>query len=216
MNATLLVLAALASLQGATPAAKGTSSLRLAGGFSVLRVDLPGLPVIPLLRGELELAHGLTDWLDLRARYATDLGVIHRLGPELRACVVGSDRWTLGLRLYPSVQVGGTAQDEVTYAGDVSTQAGLLGSWHLALGTITAEVGSSVEWLVFEQLDGGGIVDSVPYIAFTDLALGFEWRAGETSSYGVRLELRIPTAPDDPFTVLGGYPRLLFGSSFQL
>jgi hypothetical protein len=182
----------------------GPVSLRLLGGVAVLGV-VPALPPAPLLTAEAQLAVPLHPAVELRARYATHLGVHHRLGPELRVTAARAGAWSFGARLHPSVRVGGTPED---IAGDVSTQAALVLGWR----GLSVEAGATVQWLLW---DPAGADDS-PYLAFIDLAGQLERALASGTVLTARLELAVPRGPDDPFAVLGVYPRLLVGAAWRL
>ncbi len=217
MSAWLVgLICAVTPVRTAETVPPGFAMFHAAGGFTLLRVDLPGVPVAPVLTGDLELAWGVTRGLDLRARYSTQLGLVHRLGPEARARLLGGAEWAVGARVYPSVQFVGAAQDDVDVGGDVSTFAGLLATVRFDDLAVTVDAGATVQWLLFEDIDGRSFVDDVPYLAQVDVAFELEWATAPSGNYALRLELTIPTAPDDPFTVLGVVPRLLFGGSFAL
>lgn len=194
----------------------GVTVLYAIGGFTPLRVDLPSLPVFPVLTGDVELAWGVGSRADLRLRYSTQLGLVHRLGPELRATGVRSEHFSLAARLHPSTQFSGAFQDGVDYGGDVATLVGCIATWRWARGAITAEAGATAQWLVYEHIGGRTHIDSASYLSSFDIALEHEWPTRAGQSLSLRLELAIPTAPDDPFTVLGVIPRAMFGGSFGL
>jgi hypothetical protein len=216
MGGALAAMLLLVPVQTAETVPAGRTMLHLDGGFALLRIDVPGFPVAPVLTGDLELAHGLTDWLDLRGRYTTHLGLVNRLGPELRARVVHAGGWSVAARLFPSAQLVGSEQDGIDYGGDVSTLFGLLGTHRFDDLAVTLEAGATVQWLLFEHIADRAHVDSVPYFAFVDVALGVEWPTSDDTNLAIRLEAGIPAAPDDPFTVLGIYPRITAGGSFAL
>lgn len=217
MIPALAVLLAFTPVRTAETVPRGATVLHLAAGLSLLKLDLPSLPVFPLvLTGDAELAHGVADGVDVRVRYTTQLGVAHRVGPEVRARVLRGRRWALGARVFPSVHLTGAAQRGVDHGGDVSTQGALLGTYRMGFGAVTLEAGATVQWLFFSDIMGRSELDAVPYLAFVDLALEVEWPTSPTANLGVRLELSVPTAPDDPFAVLGTYPRVVFGGSFGL
>ena len=217
MNVSILTLfVAVTPMRTAETVPDGAAMMHAAGGFTVLRVDLPGVPVAPVLTGDLELAWGLANGFDLRARYSTVLGLVHRLGPESRLRLLAGPGWAASIRLYPSVQFVGAAQDGVDIGGDVSTFGGLLATIRFDTLAVTVDAGATVQWLLFEDIDGRTFIDDVPYLAQVDLAVELEWATAPSGNYALRLELTVPTAPDDPFTVAGVVPRLLFGGSFGL
>lgn len=216
MTGVLATLLVLLPVRTAETVPAGTTMLHLDGGFSLVRLDVPALPVAPALTGTLELAHGITDWLDLRGRYVTHLGLIHRLGPELRAGIVDDAGWSLAARVHPSAQIVGSGQEEIDLGGDVSTTFAILGTRREGTLAITLDVGVTVQWLLFERIAGRAFVDDVPYLGFVDAGLGIEWATSAETNLSVQLEVAVPTAPDDPFTVLGVAPRLTAGGSFEL
>lgn len=202
----LLLLASLLE-----PVSPGETRLSLSGGFTVLRIQLPGIEVFPALTGDLEVHHGLFDGVDLRARYTTHLGLVHRLGPELRASLVSDEPFSLITRVFPSLQFTGAAQRGVDFGGEVSTLFGLGGAVSLGETKLIVEAGATVEWLVFQNIKGASHTDATPYLAFADFALMFEW----PSSVFARLELAYSLSRGDPFTIFGFVPRVLFGTSFS-
>lgn len=214
-RALLASLLVLTPVQTAETVPAGRTMLHLDGGFALLRVDVPALPVVPLLTGDLVLAHGLADGIDLRGVYRTTLGLTHRLGPELRARLVRGDGWAVGARLLPSVKFVGSERDEFDWGGDVSTTAAALGTVRVDGTALTVEAGATVQWLFFERIEGNTHVDRVPYLAFVELGVGVEHPTSRDTNLAVSLEVSIPTAPDDPFSVLGVYPRLTVGGSFE-
>ena len=214
--ALLAVLCAVTPVRTAETVPSGAVMMHGAGGFTLLRVDLPGVPVAPVLTGDLEFAWGLADGLDARLRYSTQLGLVHRLGPELRGRLLAGEGWAVAARVYPSVQLAGAAQDDVDFGGDVATIASLLGTVRFDDLAVTLDVGPTVQWLLFEDIDGRRFIDDVPYLASVDVTIELEWATAPSGNYALKLELTIPTAPDDPFTVGGVVPRLVFGGSFAL
>ena len=216
---TTVLLAALCSVtpvHTAETVPPGAAMMHAAGGFTLLRIDIPGVPVVPVLTGDLEFAWGVSPGIDVRARYSTQLGLIHRLGPELRTRLWTDRTWSVAARVYPSAQIVGAAQDDIDVGGDVSTFAGLLGTYRGGDYAFTVDAGVTVQWLLFEDIDGRSFVDGDPYLAYVDVALELEWATSPTGNYALRLELGVPTAPDDPFTVVGVLPRIVFGGSFSL
>jgi hypothetical protein len=210
-----LVLAAFTPVQTAECIPEDQVMIHVDGGFALLRLGVPALPVLPVLTGELSVGRGIAELADLRVRYLTHLGLIHRLGPELRVRALGDGTWAVAGRLWATGQIVGTAQESLDLGGDVSTRATALATHRADFGAITAEAGVTVEWLVFEALEGRSTyVDSSPYLGFVELALGIEWPTADDGNLALRLEATVPTASDDPFTVLGVIPRLVFGGSF--
>jgi len=191
----------------ASAALAGAFTLHLLGGFAVSDV-VPALPPAPLLTGEVQVGYGLSDAFELRARYATHVGLHHRLGLDLRAAF-GTGAWSVGARLEPSVRVGGTPED---VAGDVSTQAALLLGWRDGPTAVTVEAGVTVQWLLWDPAG----VDDEPYFAFIDAAAQVEHALPSGTVLLGRLELAVPRAPDDPFAVLGVHPRVLVGAAWRL
>ncbi len=194
----------------------GRVMMHATGGFNLLSIDIPGVPFAPVLTGDLEIAWGLTDAIDVRALYSTQLGLVHRLGPEARVRFVRGEQWAIGTRLYPSVQLVGAVEDGVDIGGDVSTYAGLLGTLRFGNLAFTLDTGVTIQWILFEDIDGRQFVDTEPYFAFVDVAIEAEWARESAGNYSLRFELAIPSAPDDPFTVLNVFPRLVFGGNFAL
>ena len=217
MNA--IVFAQLLAWSPATSAAtlpRGERALVASGGFTLVRIDLPSIPVFPALTGEAEVVWGVGRRVDLRVRYVTHLGYIHRLGPEVRVTAVRGRAWSFGARLYPSAQFAGSFQEAVEYGGDVATYAGLLGSYRWGAGVVTLDVGLTVDWLVYERFGGRTVVDDRPYLAAGDVAVAVEWPTRPGQSLFVRAEAHVPTAPDDPSAVGGVVPRVVFGGAFGL
>ncbi|MBI5517799.1 MAG: hypothetical protein HY909_28770 [Deltaproteobacteria bacterium] len=195
---------------------RGVTMLRLTGGVDVLRTTFPSAPVLPLPTGLAELSRGVADGCDLRLRYSTTAGLLHRAGPELRARLLGGSRYAVALRLYPSASFAGATRGEVTYGGDLSTQAMLLGTLRGPFGALTLEAGATGQWLVFERFRGVSEVTTRPYLAFLEFGLGWERPLGPEANLSVRLDLAVTLAPADPFALAGLYPRLSVGGSFRL
>lgn len=215
MNAIALALAlSITPVHTAETIPQGKLVLHLDAGFILLGAGIPALRVAPLLSGDVELGYGLVDGLDFRVRYTTHLGWIHRLGPELRWRAVDADPVAIGARVQPSVQFVGAAQGELDYGGDVSSYTGLLATYRAGFGAITAEAGITVQWLLYEDIDGRRHTDGDPYLAYWEAALEVEWPTSAESNLSVRLEASVPRSRDDPFTVLGVIPRIVVGGSF--
>lgn len=191
-----------------------TSAWEVNAGFSLLSIDVPMLPVFPVLTGGVAVERGVSDRVDLGVRYTTWLGYDHRLGPELQAGVIRADGWTAGLRAHPWLRIAGTAQGTLSYGGDVSTQAVAFATRAVDDVALTAEAGATVQWVLFERLEGVGFVDPVPWLATADVTLELAWADRWARQLAVRLELGLPRAPDDPFGVLGVRPRLVLAGSF--
>lgn len=220
-----LILAASLSLAAAdAPSVRtadvlpaGATALQLDGGFAVFRFDVPLAEVLPVLTGDAELVHGLGHGADVALRYTTHLGIVHRFGPVLRVRALRSGGVALGARLHPSVQVAGGLQDGLDVGGELATSAALLVTRWTALGALTAEAGFTVQWLVFERRAGEGTRTSDgPYVPYVDLGVELERPLGASSHLSVRLEVAVSLTPDDPFALLGTYPRLVVGGSFLL
>ena len=190
--------------------------LHIDGGLALIDIDLPPVPAVYMMTGELGVAYGLWPGVDVRGRYTTTLGLIHRVGPELRARLLSVGRLAAALRLHPSLQFAGAAREQLNFGGDLSTLSTLMVSHRAGFGAFTGEAGVTVQWLLFEDIRGRSFVDDEPYLAYVELSFGYEWATGPRSNLSMRLELSVPTAPDDPFTVLGALPRLLFGGSWSL
>jgi hypothetical protein len=214
--AFLIPLFAILPVRTAETVPAGTTALHLDAGFLLVHLGYPVAPIAPILTGGVELATGLGDGVDLRARYETHLGALHRVGPELRVRALATDAFVLGARLHPSAQIGGAWQDGADVAGDVSTETALLGTHRRGAWAFTLEAGVTIQWLVFEQVDGASDADTRPYLAFYDLAMEVEVGVRRGATLGARLEVAIPTAPDDPFATFGVVPRLVAGGSFGL
>jgi hypothetical protein len=209
----LAVLPGVFPVRTAETIPSGMSALHLSGGF--LFVGIPSFPV-PILSGDAELGFGIADGIDLRVRYTSHLGIIHRLGVESRCRIAEIDGFTMAIRLHPSGQFAGAAQEGIDFGGDVSTGAGLVATVRTLFGAITVELGGTIEWLLYENIAGVSFVDTDPRFDGIDLALEYEHPLHSDANITVRLEARIPSAPGDPFTVLGVEPRILVGSSFSI
>lgn len=205
-----------ATLLGAQTVPPERWSCHFAGGLAAVDAGIPVIPAFPYFSGDAELIVGLLDGLDARLRYTTQIGVLHRLTAEARARVFHVNGWTLAARLATSAGFGGAWQEAVDYTGDVSTSAGLAASYAAPTWSLTLEAGGTMEWLVYEDIDQGFQSDTTPFYSTTDLALEWAWSALDDGWLSLRLEHAISAAPDDPFTVLGGYPRLLFGGGFWM
>lgn len=213
MSALLAAALLAVPVRSAETLPDGVWAAHFAGGLALVDIGVPVAPIIPVLTADAEVAYGLGAWFDVRGRYSTRLGVQHTLGPELRGRITSVGGWSLAGRVFPSVTVLGAYQEGPDYAGDVATLAGLVTSWRGRHGALIAEAGVTIQWLLFEHLDETD-VDATPYLAYYDLALEGEYPLHDDVNLTLRLELAVPGAPDDPFTVAGGHPRLLFGGNF--
>jgi hypothetical protein len=203
-------------LQDAATRPAGTTGLEVHAGLSLVSVDIPALPVFPALTLGVAVERGLTDRVDLGVRYSTWLGFDHRLGPEVQLGLVRQEGWALGVRAHPWLRLAGTAQETLSYGGDVSTAGALVGTWRTGKLALTAEAGATLQWLLFERLQGESYVDSRPWLATGDAALELAWADRRAQALALRLELGLPRAPADPLTVLGVRPRLVVSGHFGL
>jgi hypothetical protein len=215
VGALIPLLMAL-GVQTAETLPPGTSAVYFGGGVLVLGIQVPVVPVLPIFTLDAEAGWGLGDGLDLRARYRTYAGLAHRAGPEVRGRVLKSGAFSAALRIWPNAAFAGARQEELDVGGDVATLFGGLATWRAPWGALTAEAGLQVEWLLYEKVGDQTSVDTTPFPAFVELALVGERRLHDDVTLSLRLEYARPLAPDDPFVVLGGYPRLLFGGAFAL
>jgi hypothetical protein len=87
-------------------------------------------------------------------------------------------------------------------------------TWRRTDLALSLELGVTTEWLLWEHFEGDSHVDRVPYLAYALGGLAAEWPTSRDSSLFLRLEVAIP-ASSEPFTVLGVYPRILFGGSLE-
>lgn len=193
---------------------RGTTGWEASAGLSLVSVDIPVLPVFPVLTGGLAVERGLSDRVDLGVRYTTWLGFDHQLGPELQGSLVASDRWALGAVARPWVRVAGTVQDGVALGGDVSTLGALLVSHRGQATSFTLSAGPTVQWVLFERLGGVGYADTRPYLATVDASLELAWADPWLNALSTRLEIAIPTAPNDPLRVFGVRPRWVVAGHF--
>jgi len=217
VTAALLALAvALLPVRTAETVPPGRLALHLDGGFAIVRLGLPVLPVLPVLSGDAEIAYGVTRGVDVRLHYMTHLGLVHRIGPELRLRLFGSERGAFGVRVMPSVRFVGAAQEGVDYAGDISTQAAVLGTLRGRLGALTAEAGLTAQWILYQSITGMRHIDDRPYLAYLDFALEWEKPLGPSSNFTLRLEVSVSRTPDDPFGIYQMYPRIVAGGNFGL
>lgn len=219
MSLSLATLAALLVAAPAPEAAPGEVRVNLAGGFSVVDLGVDFVPGAPVLTGDALVGWAFADGWDLSGRFRTNMGLTNRLGPQLAAALApAGEPWSVGARLWPHVTLTGSAAqgEALDVAGDFSTEAAVTSSWDFDLATISLELGLSVQWVLFERLQGQDSVDTEPFFDVVIVGLGAAWANGERGTLALGFEMRIPTAPDVPFTVLGGYPRLVFGGSFAL
>lgn len=214
MIVALVTVLAGVPVHSAATLPPGETSLHLQGGFTLLDIGVPALAVLPVLTGDAELAHGLVPGLDLRARYTTHLGVVHRLGAELRVEAFDDGSLVGGARMFASGSIGGAANDDVDAGGDLATAFAVLLTARNEEVAFTLDTGISMQWLLYELADANR-VDTVPYFYSVDVAIELEW-VSENGSLTARVEAVIPTAPSDPFTLGGLVPRLLFGGSLFL
>ncbi len=192
---------------------RGARAVDLEGGLLVLNILLPPLPYFPVLTGDAVVGWGLADGLDARVRYQTHAGLVHRLGPELRGRVLRAGAFSLAARLWPSAAIAGAYQDEVDLGVDLSTLFGAVATWRGAPWALSLDAGLTMQWLLYERFSGEGRLDDTPFPAFVELALSFEWPLAPDVDLTARLEHAVPLAPDDPFVIFGGYPRMLVGGS---
>ncbi len=206
---------ALATVLAVSQAVTGQWELEIRGGFTVLDI-VPGVPPIPLLTGDVRVGFSLAPGVELSGRYATTIGLVHRIGPELAVELTQDGPWAIGFRVHPSVRLSGATKDGIDIAGDVSTQGVAVVAFRRDGWALTAEAGVTVQWVLFQAIGGDTMVDADPYLAFYDMAVQGQWTSAPGTRLTVRLELSVPRAPDDPFAVWGMYPRALFGAEFDL
>jgi len=212
---TPLVAAAL-TLQSAPTRPAGTVGWQAGAGFALLNIGVRAFPVLPLLTGELAWERGLTDRVDLGVRYTTWLGFDHRLGPELQVGGAVGRHVALGARLHPAVRIAGfaSADEGLELGGDFTTPVAALVTVSHDDVIWTLEGGFTPQFLLFERLDGGGLVDAAFFPVTVDVAVELGWRSAIASALSVRAELGVALAPDDPFGIGGVRPRLLFSGHF--
>lgn len=211
---TPVVAALVLPLQDASTRPAHTTGYEVQAGFSLLDIDIPGLPVFPVTTIGAAVEWGLTDHVDVGIRYTTWLGYDHRLGPELQLAVVRGDPWSVGVRAHPWARIAGAAQDGTSYGGDLSTQAAAVVTRRMTKTALTLEAGATTQWVLFEHLDGEGFVDTDPWLATIDGAVELAWADRWAKALAVRLEVGVTRAPDDPFSVLGVRPRLVVAGHF--
>jgi hypothetical protein len=208
-------VAEVGTYDGADPAPVGVTGWEASAGLALVAIHVPDLPVFPALTGGVAAERGLSDAVDLGVRYTTWLGYDHRIGPTTGVRVVDVGPWALGARAHPWVRVAGTAQHGVDLGGDVSTQTALALTRATSRFAWTVDAGTTVQWVLFERLDGVGFVDGKPWLATVDVAAEVAWPDRWAEALAVRLEVGIPRAPDDPIAVLGVRPRLVFAGNFR-
>ncbi|MEM9188401.1 MAG: hypothetical protein AAGF12_04465 [Myxococcota bacterium] len=216
MTALLACCLAVTPVQTAELIPEGATVLHIDGGFALLPIGVPALEILPVLSGDLELGYGILDGLDLRGRYQVHLGVIHRLGPELRARFLHVGPLSMAARLWVSGQLGGAAQEAVEFAGDISTEPALAISLRIDDVALTLDGGITVQWVRFERFEDSSFVDRDPLFAYVNVGLSAEWAQSDQGNLYLRLEAAISTAPDDPFTIFGLQPRIVAGGSLRL
>ncbi|MCA9558993.1 MAG: hypothetical protein KC583_10565, partial [Myxococcales bacterium] len=106
--------------------------------------------------------------------------------------------------------------DELDAGGDLATLFGGVLTWRGAPGALSLDAGLQVQWLLYQDVAGDEVLDTTPFPAFVELALTADRPLHEDVTLSLRLEYAVPLAPDDPFTVFGGYPRLVMGGSWAL
>ncbi len=194
----------------------GTSAVHLDGGLMVIGIQVPPLPYFPVLTGDAEVGWGLVDGLDVRARYQTHAGLVHRLGPEVRGRILAAGGLSGAARVWATGSVAGAYEDELDAGGDLATLFGGVLTWRGAPGALSLDAGLQVQWLLYQDVAGDEVLDTTPFPAFVELALTADHPLHEDVTLSLRLEYAVPLAPDDPFTVFGGYPRLVMGGSWAL
>lgn len=210
------LLATVLTLQSAPTRPAGTFGWQVGAGFSLLDINVSTFRVLPVPTGEAAVEWGLTDHVDIGARYATWVGFDHRLGPELQVGGSVGKRVALGARLHPAVRIAGFAgSDEgVELGGDLTTPIAAVMT--VAHGDVawSLEGGLTPQFLLFERLDREGFVDAAFFPATVDVAVELAWKSAIASALSVRAELGVALAPDDPFGIGGVRPRLLFSGHF--
>jgi len=204
----------LLSLQDAHTLPARSSAWSARSGFALLRIDVPSIPVVPVLTGGVAAERGLTDAVDLGIRYQTDLGYNHLLGPELQIRALKGGNWAAGFHTMAFVRIAGTTEEGLSLGGEASTLASAVVGWRGPRSGLVVGAGPNLQWLLFERLDGEGFVDALPWLASVDFSVEYAWATPWAKALSVRLEAAIPRAPDDPFRVLGAHPRVLFGGHF--
>lgn len=211
---------ALSPMRSALTVPAHKTRLHLHGGLSIVRIDLPSLPVLPIFTGGAEVAHGVTSFLDLRLWLRSDLGLVNRLGGELRVRAFSNHRIAIGARIAPSAQLAGSIgqrNKDADYSGDFSTEASLLVSILHRRLALTADAGLSVQWAMYESMQGQRRTDITPLPRYVNLAVEAEWtRRNTQQNLTLRLEINPSLIAGDPFSIYGVFPRLLIGSSFGL
>lgn len=212
---SVAALLAFAPMHGGETLPRGVDRVHIDGGVALLGWGLPGFGVFPLPTGDVEWARGASDSVDVGVRYRTDLGLVHRLGPTLRVRGLATGAVAVGGLLQPSAGLAGSWEEGVDLGGDLSTRAAIVGSLRSGSSAWIAEVGGTVQHVLFEQIDGRGFTDARPWLASGDVAVEWEVAAQRKTHASVRLEAVVPLAPAAPFTVLGTYPRVVVGANFE-
>ncbi len=189
--------------------------LHLAGGLLLLNIDISTVPPLPVFAAEASAGFGLVEGLDLRATYETELGLTHRLGPELRGRLWKGGGFAVGARLAPTAEVAGAFEEGTDFATILATRGGLLSSLFTPFGAFTFDAALDLQLYIYSDIDGVESSHAGAFPAYVDLALDWERALDEEANLFIRVEYGLPLSPDTPHTVLGGFPRLLAGGNFS-
>lgn len=194
---------------------RGVGSTTLTGGLLLTGPNGAGVPVLPLPLFTAQFARGLSDHLDLRARYDSVALVANRVGAGLRLNLARSRGWSFALGVEPSALFYALPYQGAFLGGDLSTEISALVTHQWSSAALTLEVGPTVQWMVFGQGQGRILVDSRPHFAYLDVGARLEWSRGPGRTMMVGLDLCVPLDSDDPLSFLGTLPRVTVGWSWS-
>lgn len=205
-------LAFMAADSASTTAPPGNAFV-LTGGMVLTAPPQMGVMPLPLLSAQL--AHGLSERLDLRVHYDSVVPCVHRVGVELRARLWGDHAWALAIGVEPSAEIIAVPYRGLYSGGDVSTSATALLTRSWSSASLTIEAGTTVQWMVFDGGNGRFLTDTRPHLTWFDFGARVEWAHGAGRTFLLGLDVSVLLDRDDPLALLGMFPRVVFGGSWS-
>jgi len=173
----------------------GATALDLSVGLATQSIDVPLVPPLPVLTGDVVAMRGLAPAVTGSLRIRSQMGLVNRLGPAL---TIG--RQQLAVDVHPWVQVVGNLQDDIDLVVHGGTSVAGLANF----GLWNAGAGATVQWGLIEHVDGRTDTDVGLFADSADL------RVGRLLRPGLQLDLEFAVALwPDPFTLLRTRPRLV-------